>query len=270
MTSQILVNVSRISQRFCEIFDTFKSLCLKRSAKRKNNYITELMGRKLISDQYSRLCSSKGTLVIVPKALIAHWVNQIKLHVQHSYCCGSKIPIIFRHQKRRRNIRISSSSVESLFYECVGDNEFSEMLTYHGSHQPFLFVDEDPTLPLPSSSFLANFVIVLSSSQRLSNERSSENLPGDEEGVESSNRLCPFLNILWLRLVVDEGHTTGNMSTNSSEMCCQISAERRWCVTGTPTPETKSNDGLKNVLGLLNFIKYDFWNPQRIEGAEVS
>jgi len=243
--------------------------------KRQNQRISSLLNQKEMHARFSQLHPSHGTLIIVPTALLLHWVNQIKMHVQHSYCCGSKIPICFRHKHTRRQNRISSFPT-SLWHDSSNECDV-EFLTNLGSHVPFIFIDEDPTLPLPDSSFLAQFVIVLSSTQRLSNEKKNGSLLMDDNEVEtekgsrnsSADIMCPFLQIFWLRLVVDEGHTTGNMTTNASEMCCRISAERRWCVTGTPTPQTKTNDGLKNVLGLLSFIKYEYFNPQVRDGIEV-
>jgi hypothetical protein len=44
----------------------------------------------------------------------------------------------------------------------------------------------------------------------------------------------------WLRVLIDEGHSLGASLglTNKLAMAVQLSAARRWVMTGTPTPAT--------------------------------
>jgi hypothetical protein len=232
--------------------------------KRQNGDIASLVDRKSMHEHLSRLQPSKSTLIIVPKVLLSHWISQIQNNVDTSYFCGSKNPIFFLHGHSLRqssmftNLRHTSSSQHDV-----------QTLVDMGSHIPFVFIDVEPTLPLPDECFLSKFMIILSSTQRLSNERKNGTLLIDDD-KHSSTVVCPFLKIFFLRLVLDEGHTAGNTTNNASEMCCRILAERRWIVTGTPTPQSVSNNGLKNVLGLLNFINYDFFNPRQGTGVSVS
>ena len=80
---------------------------------------------------------------------------------------------------------------------------------------------------------------------------------------------CPLLKVHWLRLIVDEGHTMGKSSVNNSiQFASWISAQRRWSMTGTPTPQTASNSGLKNLFGLMKFLKHDYFCPTQ-GGGEV-
>jgi hypothetical protein len=55
----------------------------------------------------------------------------------------------------------------------------------------------------------------------------------------------PLRQVHWLRVVVDEGHSLGaSLSlTNKLAMAVQLTAERRWIMTGTPTPATSAGVG---------------------------
>jgi len=68
-----------------------------------------------------------------------------------------------------------------------------------------------------------------------------------------------LLKIHWLRLVVDEGHSMGKNKTNAIDFASWITAERRWAMTGTPTPQTVQTSGLANLFGLFKFLKHDYF-----------
>lgn len=70
---------------------------------------------------------------------------------------------------------------------------------------------------------------------------------------------CNLLKVFWLRLIVDEGHSMGNGTTSNLILFASwITSQRRWAMTGTPTPQTSSNNGLGNILGLMKFLKHDY------------
>ena len=51
-------------------------------------------------------------------------------------------------------------------------------------------------------------------------------------------------------------------NNNSIQFASWITAQRRWAMTGTPTPQTASQNGLKNILGLLKFLQHDYFSPR--------
>lgn len=62
--------------------------------------------------------------------------------------------------------------------------------------------------------------------------------------------------IYWLRFVIDEGHSLGSLSCTNLQRCClMIPAERRWIMTGTPTPsQTGSATELQYLYPLFSFL----------------
>jgi SNF2 family DNA or RNA helicase len=44
----------------------------------------------------------------------------------------------------------------------------------------------------------------------------------------------PLHSIHWFRVVLDEAHTIKAFRSNSSQAVFQLTADRRWCLTGTP------------------------------------
>ena len=60
----------------------------------------------------------------------------------------------------------------------------------------------------------------------------------------------------WLRVIVDEGHMLGNslQMTNKLAMACALRADRRWLMTGTPTPGGPSSD-IAHLQPLLSFLR---------------
>lgn len=174
-----------------------------------------------------------------------------------------------------------------LIYHYTGsrssDEEVVKLCTIDKTHAPLVFIDKTGTKALPPADFLAMFRIVITSTQRLTNEWKNgsyeEELQQDEgrkkytelyEVFESGSRSsCSLLKVHWFRLIVDEGHSMGKGSSNSAiSFASWIQAERRWAMTGTPTPQTATTSGLTNLLGLMRFLQHDFFSP-RLEGDKV-
>jgi hypothetical protein len=63
------------------------------------------------------------------------------------------------------------------------------------------------------------------------------------------------LRVHWLRVILDEGHLLGSTAiTDRLRMACSLRAERRWVLTGTPTPSTPSAQ-VAALHPLLSFLR---------------
>lgn len=49
---------------------------------------------------------------------------------------------------------------------------------------------------------------------------------------------CPMMLIEWWRVCLDEAQMVENVNWSFSKMACMLPAVNRWCVTGTPIPNS--------------------------------
>lgn len=192
------------------------------------------------------------------------------MHVDFGYCTSKRIPLIYEYTPNRK----SALGLEEALRLCQVEN----------THFPLLFIDKGGTHKLPSPEFLAMFRIVITTTKRFTNEwkngsfeeelKRRQNEEENRDGKHISYRLmeygstdeeaCPLLKINWLRMVVDEGHTMGRGKANSAiRFAAWITAERRWAMTGTPTQQTVSHNGLSNMNNLMQFLQHDFFTPRK-------
>lgn len=172
--------------------------------------------------QASQLVNSASTLIVVPNPLVDHWKFQIETHVEPG---ALKV-----------------------------------------------FIDSDHNKPLPSSAELVKYDVVITSFLRLLQEWKTnrptsaleERAPeryGFEDHVRFADgtirgEMSSLLRVHWVRIVVDEGHQLGGTAETSQMRMARIfCAERRWVMTGTPTPNTMQSADLRHMHGLLVFLK---------------
>jgi len=82
-------------------------------------------------------------------------------------------------------------------------------------------------------SFLAQFDIVITTYNLLGTEYSKECKGQQFPGAPSSHpSVLQFVD--WFRVVLDEAHIIKEVNTVQSKAATALTAERRWCLTGTP------------------------------------
>lgn len=235
-----------------------------------NSSLAVLMQKKAQNAFHQSLIQSSSTLLVIPSVLMEHWEDQIRMHVNFSYFTA-KIPLIYEYTPARK----SALGTEEAIRLCQVDN----------THCPLVFLDKAGTHKLPSAEFLSMFRIVITTTKRFTNEWKNgsfqEELQRKQAEMESAEgagkyvnyrlleygssdeEACPLLKVHWLRLVVDEGHAMGRGKGNSAiRFASWISAQRRWAMTGTPTKQTASQNGLNNMHGLLCFLQHDFFSAR--------
>lgn len=118
----------------------------------------------------------------------------------------------------------------------------------------FASIDEPPAVQVAY-----NYDIILATIARVRNEY---------ETMRSGNPL--LAQIRFLRVIIDEGHALGSSLgvTNFSIACQAIKAERKWIMTGTPTPNTPDSD-IKRLRPILLWLDSDEFDRRRwVKGIE--
>ncbi|KAF4038903.1 Helicase conserved C-terminal domain [Phytophthora infestans] len=168
------------------------------------------------------LVSSGASLIVAPDPLVEHWKYQVEAHVA---------PGALR-----------------------------------------IFVDPGVEFKLPFNFDLAEYDVVITSFTRLAREwrlhRPTSALEArmpERYGFEGPQRyadgtlrgnVSSLLTVHWLRVIVDEGHKLGGQTPSDlMQLARLICAERRWVMTGTPTPNTLQSADLRYMYGLLVFLR---------------
>uniref|UniRef100_A0A7N0UMJ6 DNA/RNA helicase protein n=1 Tax=Kalanchoe fedtschenkoi TaxID=63787 RepID=A0A7N0UMJ6_KALFE len=106
------------------------------------------------------------------------------------------------------------------------------LFVYYGQHRP------------KDAKLLSQSDVVITTYGVLSSEYSSEN-------VEDSGGLY---SISWFRVVLDEAHTIKSCKSQVSSAAAALTADRRWCLTGTPI-----QNNLADLFSLLRFLRVEPW-----------
>ncbi|CAM9313431.1 unnamed protein product [Hapterophycus canaliculatus] len=153
--------------------------------------------------------------------------------------------------RTERLLSLASSSATLIVVPPPMLPHWRNQLTLHAERGRLgpLFLDERSDVHLPPAEKLKDFGVVVTTYQRLTNEHPNWSR-------------SPLSRIYWLRMVLDEGHAMGTSAlTSCGDMARRVEAERRWVMTGTPTPTTSADVALRNLSNLLTFLREGEYSP---------
>ena len=212
--------------------------------KRDRRYFASDKGRRMMFERNLLPCST--TIIIVPDALLEHWAQQVRCHLN--------LNVFAENNNDQRG-----SEYGVCYIDGVGDLSRARFPLNHKT-----------TLDLPSIFDLIGYTIVVVPfsriKQQFNNQRkrkkdeSSMNL---KSAVDYSSN-SPLLQLRWFRIVVDEGHELGENPAGSdvTTFINEMASERRWVMSGTPTTGDEddinyTSKGLDQLQRLLKFLRHE-------------
>ncbi|KAJ3080413.1 hypothetical protein HK102_003080 [Quaeritorhiza haematococci] len=128
----------------------------------------------------------------------------------------------------------------------------------------------DSAQPIPPATELVEYDMVLISHSRFARENATGGMDFEDTRNGDSSKgtkgyISPLLQVHWLRLIVDEGHTMAGNRGNATDLASKLSVERRWACTGTPMPfvladrnESEQDDWARDNLHKLDKLVSTF------------
>ena len=209
--------------------------------KRNRRFFASDKGQRVVFERNLIPCSS--TLIIVPDALLEHWAEQARRHLQLEVFADDGLGggAGGMHGDGSRKSRAHGV----VYIDGVGDLSEARFPLNHQGGQ------------LPSAYHLMSHMIVVVPFSRIQDQfrtRKRRRYGDDDDDVIELNSFknSPLLQLRWFRLVCDEGHELGacRVGKEVTDFINLIASERRWVLSGTPT--TGDEDSLEyTALGLL-------------------
>jgi hypothetical protein len=189
------------------------------------------------------------TLIIVPKPLLQHWAEQLRLLLDLR---------TISHQPGGQASGRGAVWVDDLgATRDLADVDPDLPVPCHGGASAAKLLDE----PGLAATF-AKYAIVVTSFERCASEAKRADEWSEFMWAADEARRSPLTALRWLRLVVDEGHALGGgaeaesiSSRGANRFIAGLAAERRWVLSGTPTVGSSEKDALSQLHRLLAFLR---------------
>ncbi|KAJ3017989.1 hypothetical protein HKX48_003239 [Thoreauomyces humboldtii] len=75
----------------------------------------------------------------------------------------------------------------------------------------------------------------------------------------------PLFDVKWFRIVLDEAQTIKNKTTKSAIGCCELSAQLRFCLSGTPI-----QNSIDELYSLLKFLRFNPFNDYSVFKHQIA
>jgi hypothetical protein len=131
-----------------------------------------------------------------------------------------------------RQLRLCSGTIVIVPQNMV-DHWESEIKTHTSGLK--VVVLRQPSDPMPTADELMSHDIVLFAKNRFEQEVPERKHILLKRG-QTAQYESPLLGLHWLRVIVDEGHNVAGHGTRLTEMLQRLQFERRWIISGTPSP----------------------------------
>ncbi|KAJ9476590.1 putative DNA repair protein RAD16 (putative) [Pseudozyma hubeiensis] len=202
-------------------------------------------------------CRSRATLIVCPLSVVSNWEEQIREHWSRK-----KRPKIYVYHgpSRSTSIRwIADHDIVLTTYSTLG-SEFSNQSTWvtegenkkrngkkDGSPDSDAGRDDDDD---DDEIFMVNQNgIPIETEASVAGAQRKGKKPKRKPGKEALN---PLQRIDWFRIVLDEAHQIKGAGTWQSRATCNLTAQRRICLTGTPIQNT-----INDLYALVKFLRLE-------------
>eukprot|EP01043_Picozoa_sp_COSAG02_P050602 COSAG02_NODE_5220_length_4528_cov_2.195981_3_plen_751_part_00 len=254
--------------------------------KRDRSFVCSSTGKRALFERC--ILPAATTLVIVPSALLEHWVEQFGRHVDLSAISrlATGRTTIDGAAHGEGNLDAIPDQRGAVWIDGLGDladvkgvfpfpraKTPEQQDSVHG--RPSAKAGEQLTIGWNDSGLeymLANYSVVLTTYERCAFEH--QRLHSGRLNAVASDRYAesPLMKLRWLRLMCDEGHELATVdksakreesaAVQASLFISEIPAERRWVMSGTPTVGDRDFESLEQLGRLLSFLRHpDFGDP---------
>ncbi|KAI3487923.1 hypothetical protein L1887_48006 [Cichorium endivia] len=197
-------------------------------------------------------CRSRATLIVCPLSVISNWEEQFKEHWTRR-----KRPSIYIYHgpSRATNAKwIANHDIVLTTYSTLG-SEFANQTTWvtddskadgkkRGGNKGGNSSDDD------NDGHEDDVLMVNGNGIPLQNEAGKNGKKRRRKPAKEAYN--PLQRIEWFRVVLDEAHQIKGALTWQSKAACNLTAQRRLCLTGTPIQNT-----IDDLFALVKFLRLD-------------
>ncbi|SPO20261.1 related to RAD16 - nucleotide excision repair protein [Ustilago trichophora] len=199
---------------------------------------------------------SRATLIVCPLSVVSNWEEQFKEH-----WARRKRPSIYIYHgpSRATNIKwIANHDIVLTTYSTLG-SEFSNQSTWVTDDLGSDSKKRGGKKGSPSDSPEGNADgedddddIFMVNENSIPIEDEADKKGKKKRRKPAKEALNPLQRIEWFRVVLDEAHIIKGAGTWQSKAACNLSAQRRLCLTGTPI-----QNSINDLFALVKFLRLD-------------